>query len=92
MKNKEKLYYIQSGYVGNAMLWWKPDAKGYTTDIAEAGRYPAERMLNIINNRPKEDVAWECDYIDNTPEIRRVVIEETRGIDYDKRIVAKRQP
>lgn len=90
MENKQ--YYIQSGYVGNAMLWWRPDAKGYTTDINEAGKYPAERMLSIINNRPDEDVAWEAEYIDNTPEIRKVVIDETRGIDYRKRIVAKQRP
>jgi hypothetical protein len=64
---KEKLYYIQSGYVDNAMLWWRPNGKGYTTDIEEAGKFTAERMLDIINNRPKEDVAWECEYIDNTP-------------------------
>jgi hypothetical protein len=87
----EKLYYIQSGWDGNAMLWWRPDAKGYTSNIEEAGRYPAERMLSIINNRPDVEVAWECEYIDNTPEIRKTVIGGGK-INYDKRIIAKQRP
>lgn len=89
---KEKLYYIQNGYVGNAMLWWRENSRGYTTNINEAGRYPAEKMLGIINNRPDEDIAWECDYIDNTPEIRKTVIESQGIIDYDKRIKGKQRP
>jgi len=35
---KEKLYYIQNVYVGNAILWWAIDSKGYTTDIGKAGK------------------------------------------------------
>jgi hypothetical protein len=85
----EKLYYIQNrGYLGNGMIWWREGGRGYTSNIEEAGRFPAEEMLSIINNRPNDDFAWECDYIDNTPEIRKVFID-TQYIDYDKRIMAK---
>lgn len=88
----EKLYYIQNlGFVGNAMIWWREGGKGYTTNIKEAGRFPAEEMLNIINNRPNEDFAWECEYIDNTPEIRKTIIESQR-IDSNKMIRAKQRP
>lgn len=71
----EKLYYIQTaGYLGDAMLWWKPEGRGYTTEIDKAGKFTEEKMREIINNRPDEDIAWECDYIDNHPEaIVRVV-------------------
>ena len=85
------MYYVQNlGYIGNAMIWWRPDSKGYTTNIEEAGRYTEEEMRGLINSRPEEDFAWECDYIDNTPEIRKVIIESQR-IDAKNMITGKRQ-
>ena len=59
---KEKLYYIQNGYVGNAILWWAIDSKGYTTEIDKAGKYTKEQAKSIIK-RP-QDIAWECNYVD----------------------------
>jgi hypothetical protein len=44
----EKMYYIQNGYVGNAILWWGIDSRGYTTDINKAGKYTKEETLEII--------------------------------------------
>ena len=58
-------YYIQSGYVGNAILWWRKDCNGYTANFNEAGRYSKEKALSIINNRPEEDYAWLCSHVDN---------------------------
>jgi hypothetical protein len=39
-----QLYYVQDTrqMVGNCMLWWCPDRKGYTTQIDEAGLYTYE--------------------------------------------------
>ena len=86
----EKFYYIQNlGYVGNAMIWWGPGSKGYTSDIEDAGKYNTEEMLEIINSRPEEDFGWECDYIDNNPEIRKTIIESQR-INMKRRITGKR--
>lgn len=83
--NEENLYYIQtSGFVGDAMLWWKPEGKGYTTEIDKAGKFTEEEMRSIINNRPAEDFGWECDYIDNYPEAVVKVVYPHMG--YDKRI------
>ena len=39
----EKQYYIQSGWSGNAMLWWREGGEGYTDDISEAGRLVKKR-------------------------------------------------
>ena len=36
------MYYIQNGYVGNAILWWAENSRGYTTDFTKAGKYTKE--------------------------------------------------
>jgi hypothetical protein len=73
MKKNEKLYYIQNGYVGNAILWWAVDSKGYTTEIEKAGKFTKEEAKKIIQ-RPC-DVAWECTHVDNCVEAHKHVID-----------------
>lgn len=82
--DKEKMYYIQNGYVGNAMCWWGLNSRGYTTDINKAQRYTAEEAENIIK-RP-QDIAWECDHIDNNLDARKTIID-SQYLNYDYRIV-----
>ena len=45
---KEKFYYIQNGYVGNAILWWAENSHGYTTDFRKAGKYTEEETLSLF--------------------------------------------
>jgi len=59
------LYYVQDKrqYVGNSMLWWRPNGAGYTTDISQAGQYdhkPSDR---------ETDVLWPVDYIDGVAKL-----------------------
>lgn len=68
-----KLYYIQNGWVGNAILWWAIDSKGYTTEIDKAGKFTKEQAKEIIN-RP-EDRAWECSHVDSCLEARKTIID-----------------
>lgn len=70
---REKLYYIQTGYVGNAILWWAIDSKGYTTEIDKAGKYTKQQAKEIIN-RP-QDIAWECSHIDNNLKAHKLIID-----------------
>lgn len=72
-EKKEELYYIQNGYVGNAILWWANESKGYTTDIRKAGKYTKEEAKNIIK-RP-EDTAWLCRHIDNNEAAHKTIID-----------------
>ena len=55
------LYYVQDSrdFVGNSMLWWRPDGRGYTTDISQAGQY-AERPTDRDT-----DVLWPVEYINS---------------------------
>ena len=70
---KEKFYYIQNGYVGNAILWWAENSHGYTTDFRKAGKYTEEETLSIIK-RP-QDIAWECDHVDSCLEAHKLIID-----------------
>ncbi|MBW2673559.1 MAG: hypothetical protein JRD89_09125 [Deltaproteobacteria bacterium] len=43
--NKQQLYYLLDcrAPVGNSALWWRPDSKGYTCNLEEAGLYTEEQ-------------------------------------------------
>ena len=69
----QELYYIQNGYVGNAILWWGIDSKGYTTDITKAGKYTKEEAKKIIQ-RP-QGVAWLCKHVDNNEAAKKLIID-----------------
>ena len=69
----EEMYYIQNGYVGNAILWWGIDSKGYTTDFTKAGKYTKEQAEGIIK-RP-QDRAWPCSYVDTNEEAKKLIVD-----------------
>lgn len=50
------MFYIQDtrSYVGNAVLWWAKEGKGYTTDLDEAALYTAEEAARIHRNRESD--------------------------------------
>lgn len=83
------LYYIQNGYVGDSRLWWRDDSKGYTIRFAEAGRYSKKDALEIINNRPNEDCAWLCSYVDNAIETHVLSIGD--GLNIEFRLTGKKK-
>jgi len=70
---KEHYYIRNEGYLGNAFIWWKPEHKGYTSDIRKAGKYTLEEVTNICK-RP-EDTAFSCEYIDSLEEAKQLVID-----------------
>jgi len=59
------MYYIQRGYVGNAIEWWRKGGNGYTANIFEAEKFTEERMKELVFRPDKKYKAWPCDYIDN---------------------------
>lgn len=70
---EEKLYYIQNGYVGNAILWWGIDSKGYTTDLDKAGRYTYDEM--VARTKRRRDIGWECEHVDNNLDAKKIVVD-----------------
>lgn len=62
----DKLFYIQDtrDYVGNSMLWWARDHKGYTCDIRKAHIFSESEIEEMVANR-ETDKPWPKDFIDN---------------------------
>ena len=57
--NNESIYYIRKeGYVGNSLIWWRPNYGGYTTNLDEAGRYTYVQAMQICKSN-KTNVAYK---------------------------------
>lgn len=70
----DQKYYIRNeGYVGNALVWWRPNGRGYTTDIREAGKYTYEKAKSICKR--DEDSAYLCSYIDENEASKKMIID-----------------
>jgi hypothetical protein len=61
----EQFYYIQDtrDYVGNSVVWWRPNGNGYTSDLDDAWQVPYAKAMSM-NRFRKTDVPWPCDEID----------------------------
>lgn len=58
------IYYLQDSrnYVGNCMLWWCKDNKGYTTNLDKAKQYSEEEKQ--LGSPRTTDIFWNKLYID----------------------------
>lgn len=58
-------YYLQDSrkMVGNDMLFWAKDGKGYTTDLRKAHVYTKDEAVSQHQCR-ETDIPWPKDYID----------------------------
>lgn len=63
MSNDPKNHVIQSGIVGNAMLFWCEGNRGYSTNLDIARRFTEEEARIQVEMRPDVDVAWPIDEI-----------------------------
>lgn len=62
------MYYIQNydqGYLGNSIIFWAKDRKGYTPDINNSHKFTEEEAKDICLNNPKKNKAWPVEYIDS---------------------------
>lgn len=82
-KDRQSLYYIQtSGYVGNCLLWWRKEARGYTCNLDEAGTWTLDKAKRLTQR--EEDRFWPKEYIDEN------VLMHVDGqyLDPDRKILA----
>lgn len=62
---ENELYYIQTkGFVGNCLLWWAPERRGYVCDLDLAGKYTKEEAESIVKDRPEKDKMHLCSEVD----------------------------
>ena len=64
-------YYIQrheSGYLGNAPIWWCKNGYGYSAYLEKAERFTEQKVIEIcgvpIGEKGEKYKAWPCDFID----------------------------
>ena len=58
-------FYVQNGYVGNAVLWWGLDSRGYVCAIEKAQLYTKKEIIDDFLNSREEDVIWESKHVKN---------------------------
>ena len=60
----DELFYIQNGFVGNSILWWALQDRGYTSDIDRAQTYTkAEVLKYFLNNSDRQDKIWCASHV-----------------------------
>lgn len=62
-----RLFYIQDkrAHVGNSMVWWRKEGRGYGCDIREAEVFDEDRAKRLIADAGYKYQAWPKDYIDS---------------------------
>lgn len=90
--DKGGLYFIQckSHYAYDYILWWRPERRGYTHDLSQAGLYTEEQAVSICKTRG-EEVAWPAELVRQRTDAA-VSIERLRGDDIKPFIEPKPKP
>ena len=65
METETDAFYLQDSrsYVGNDVLLWGKDGKGYTTDVSKAHVYTKAEAMARHHSRPT-DILWPKAYLD----------------------------
>lgn len=91
--NKEQngnddLYFMSNGeYVGNAMLWHKPNKNGYTDDILQAGKFTKEEIVKFNNSVSDDIVAYKCSDVYASQGIKWTIAPQSsdlKKLDFDE--------
>ena len=60
-----EMFYVQNGYVGNAMLFWGLNSSGYTANISKAQKYTRAEVLGRFVGGREQDIIWPASHIDS---------------------------
>lgn len=57
------MYFIRDArqWVGNCALWWAPEGRGYTCDLAQAGEFTAKQTSRLA--RRETDIPYRVDLV-----------------------------
>ena len=58
----DAIYYVEDSrqIIGNCMLFWCAEAKGYTCNLAEAGKYTGTEVMGMRDT----DIPWPVEFIE----------------------------
>lgn len=64
-----EMYYIRTrGYIGNGLIWWRPNSAGYTSDLRQAGKYTHDKAMSICRSSHGDNLAYKCSTVMNLKE------------------------
>lgn len=78
---EQELYMIQSGFVGNCMLFWGKDDRGYTCHLDRVGEYTLEQAKARARDYEGEMI-WPVDTI----KAGASTMVDHQKVDYDTKI------
>jgi len=58
-----ELFYVQSGYAGDIILWWGLNSCGHTTDITKAGIYTRDYVIKYLLAGKDNEKIWPASHI-----------------------------
>lgn len=56
-------FYVQNGFVGNSVCFWRKKSAGYTTEIDNAEMFSKNEILEKFVNGREEDIIWAATHI-----------------------------
>lgn len=59
-----EMFYVQNGFVGNAILFWGLNSSGYTANVAKAQKYTRAEILERFIDGREQDIIWPASHID----------------------------
>lgn len=65
----DTMFYIQRGYVGNAMLFWGLNSNGYTCKLDRCQKYTKSEVLKRFLDSNPDDRIWPADHIESNTSI-----------------------
>lgn len=60
----DKFYIMDTTATGELILWWRPNRRGYTTLLDEAGVYSAEEAEKIVSIGRGTDIPCRQSHVD----------------------------
>ncbi len=61
---EDEMFYVQNGYVGNSVSWWRLENNGYTCDLDKAQKYTRQQILEQFVNGREEDRIWAASHVE----------------------------
>ncbi len=59
----DEMFYIQRGYVGNAVSWWGLNNRGYVCDLDRAQAYTKAEVSAHFIDAKAEDTIWAASHV-----------------------------
>lgn len=80
---ENSMFYVQrhsNGYVGNSILLWKIEGKGYTINPDNAQKYTRQEIIDDFIFKGSDEIFWEANHFES--KISKHVDSQHLSVDY----------